>query len=111
NFPFKQAVLDGEVVVLKEDGTSNFQALQNAMHEGAQGSLIYYVFDLLHLNGKDTRSLPLIQRKEILREVFKGQDPKGAIRYTDHIEGEGEAFFKQACRSALEGVISKMRDK
>ena len=69
--PLENALLDGEVVALNENGTTNFQLLQNSLSTHATDSLAYYVFDLLHLNGKDLMQLPLLTRKETLSEYFE----------------------------------------
>ena len=65
------AILDGELVALLPSGISSFQALQNAGRNGSTANLVYYVFDLLHLNGHDLRPLPLLQRKELLADLLK----------------------------------------
>ncbi len=97
------AVLDGEIVVLDEHGIAHFQLLQNYQRTG-RGQLIYYVFDLLYLDGADLRSSPLRRRKELLAKLL----PKdGLLRYSDHIEKEGSAFFKAASERLLEGVMAK----
>ncbi|HUP42148.1 MAG TPA: non-homologous end-joining DNA ligase, partial [Thermoanaerobaculia bacterium] len=115
--PLEEAVLDGEVVALGEDGRSDFGALQDALAKGEAGRLHYQVFDLLHLDGWDLTAAPLEERKALLRELLEkrnaasGQGAGGRIRFSDHVEGQGEAFLRQACRFALEGVISKRRDR
>jgi bifunctional non-homologous end joining protein LigD len=97
------AVLDGEVVVLNPEGRSTFQLLQN-YHQTGKGNLVYYVFDLLYANGRDLRNLPLLQRKQILKEIL----PKSkTIRYSDHVLSEGVEFFKAAQEQKLEGIIGK----
>ena len=104
------AVLDGEVVILLPDGRTSFQALQNAFAgEGASGSIVYFVFDLLRLNGERIDSLPLEERKARLRTLIDA-GAQGRIRYTDHVIGRGREFFEQARRMGLEGIISKRRD-
>lgn len=110
--PVASALFDGEVVVLKPDGTSSFQALQNALTESRERDLLYYVFDLLYLDGQDLRPLPLTARKEALAAlVTKGfpQD-RPVIRLSDHVQGQGEGFYAQACRHGLEGIVSKRAD-
>jgi bifunctional non-homologous end joining protein LigD len=97
------AVMDGEIVVLNEKGRSTFQLLQNYGHTG-EGNLVYYVFDLLYYDGRDLRGLPLIQRKQILKEILPAG---GNVRYSDHIENDGASFFKAAQKQGLEGIIGK----
>jgi bifunctional non-homologous end joining protein LigD len=98
-----EAVLDGEVVVLDQSGKSRFQLLQNYQKTGI-GPLIYFVFDLLYLDGHDLQGLPLVDRKEILHLITPESD---AIRFSEHIEKTGIAFFKAAVRQHLEGIIAK----
>ena len=106
--PARQAILDGEVVVLEPDGTSSFQALQNALSENRQGDLVYFAFDLLYLDGYDLRGAPLLARKQALTRLLPGRS--GNLRMGDHIAGDGEAFFHQACKFGLEGIVCKRAD-
>ena len=99
----RNVVVDGEVVSLDEHGFSRFQYLQN-WQKDAQGELVYYVFDLLWLDGYDLTSLPLTERKKILRQIIPGND---VIRYSDHIERDGKDFFEIAKKQGLEGIIAK----
>jgi bifunctional non-homologous end joining protein LigD len=103
--PVETAILDGEVVVLEVDGKSSFQALQNAFQTLEHVPFYYYVFDLLHLNGFDLTNAPLEERKDILSRLLRKKN--GAVRYSDHVVGNGEAFFEQASKLGLEGIISK----
>jgi bifunctional non-homologous end joining protein LigD len=105
--PVRSALIDGEVVVLDDDGRTNFQALQSAI-KGAPARLEYYAFDLLSLDGEDLTGEPLIERKRKLQALLA--DHSGAIHYSDHIVGQGEALFDKFCRAGLEGVISKRAD-
>jgi bifunctional non-homologous end joining protein LigD len=106
--PVQRAILDGEVAVVMPDGRTSFQALQNAF--GRPGAnLVYFVFDLLALDGEDLRALPLEQRKARLAALVGGS--RGVIRYSDHVIGGGARFFELACRSGLEGIVSKRRDQ
>ena len=103
------AWLDGEAVVLTEEGRSSFQALQNAFDSHFTGTIVYCVFDLLYLNGYDLRATPLIERKRLLASLLSGShDPH--LRYSDHIIGDNEASFEEACRQGLEGLIVKRMD-
>ena len=110
--PVSSALLDGEVVVLKPDGTSSFQALQNALTESRDRDLLYYVFDLLYLDGQDLRPAPLTARKEALAGLVSKGFPQDrpVIRLSDHVQGQGEGFYQQACRHGLEGIVSKRAD-
>ena len=104
------ALIDGEVAVMAEDGVTSFQLLQNTLGDGEQHPLTYYMFDLLYLNGRDLSGEPLEQRKHALHGLLPAKLPKTAIiRYSDHVEGQGEAFHLAACHKGLEGIISKRR--
>lgn len=103
--PVQRAVLDGEVLVLDRHGRSDFQALQQTIGRPGQGHLHYFVFDLLQMGDADLRDVPLIARKEALRRLLQGSAQ--VLRYADHIEGHGEAFFAAACEQGLEGIVSK----
>ena len=99
----QEAVLDGELVALDEHGRSRFQLLQNAEREAVR--LLYCVFDLLYLDGKDLRSLPLLKRKELLEAVL----PKSPLlHYSAHVVGSGLKAFARAKRAGEEGVMAKL---
>lgn len=104
------AVLDGEVVVLQPDGRTDFQDLQNALHGSSGGALCYFAFDLLEVEGEDLRARPLVERKFRLAALLGGVAAEGALRYSDHVVGDGPAFHAQACAHGLEGIISKRAD-
>jgi bifunctional non-homologous end joining protein LigD len=104
----KQALLDGEVVVLLDNGTTSFADLQAAFQEGAKLPLTYFVFDLLHLDGHNLRTLPLRQRKELLSGVVS--DAGEFVRFSDHIEADGKELFRKACELHAEGIVSKKAD-
>ncbi len=98
--------LDGEVVVLAADGTTNFADLQASFQEGATNPLTYFCFDLLHLEGRDIRGLSLVERKELLAAVL-AQGDGDTVRLSEHIETSGEVMFMKACELHAEGIISK----
>ena len=103
--PAKSAILDGEVAVVLPNGTTSFQALQNALGGSGGGELAYFVFDLLHLEGSDLTGVVLEERKQALARLLKAGGPDlGTVRLSDHVTGEGEAFFANACRLGLEGT-------
>ena len=105
------ALLDGEVAMVLPDGRTSFQALQNLLSSEGQGAaLVYFVFDLLRLEGERLALLPLDERKARLRKLV-GRRKAGTVRYSDHVIGRGDEFFTQACRAGLEGIISKRRDQ
>ena len=101
------AVLDGEIVVLGEDGRPDFQFLQH-YSENQNRPIQYCVFDLLQLNGKDTTSLPLIDRKELLKQIIPEENP--VIKYSDHIVEKGKSFFQVSTEKDLEGIMAKKMD-
>ena len=98
-----EAVLDGEVVVVDEAGKAHFQLLQNYQKTGA-GQLVYYVFDLLYLDGHDLRRLPLMRRKALLQQIISNLPQ---VVLSDHIEEHGVAFFNLVSQRGLEGIIAK----
>lgn len=109
--PVKQAIFDGEVVALQPDGTTDFQALQNAFRESRAQDLKYYVFDLLYLDGQDLSQLPLLDRKSALETLLKGSDTNDVFRYSEHVQGSGDEFMQQAYQLHLEGILSKRADQ
>lgn len=109
DLPVKSAFLDGEVAIVLPDGRTSFQALQNAIGTRDRTGLVYYVFDLLFLDGKDVSAEPLEARKDRLRALL-GARASGLIRYSDHVAGNGVALFQRACELKLEGIVSKRRD-
>jgi bifunctional non-homologous end joining protein LigD len=107
------AILDGEAVIEDETGVSNFSALQNALsdeHGGRAANAIFLAFDLLYLDGYDLRALPLEARKGRLAEILP-REQTGTLRLSEHIDADGGAMVRSACRLGLEGVISKRRDR
>ena len=98
-------VIDGEIIVQDKNGLSDFAALRAAI-EGAPHRLVMFAFDLLWFDGNDLRRLPLIERREKLRDLLPN-DQRCAIQYSEHWEGSGAALFKKACEMGLEGIVSK----
>lgn len=106
-------VVDGEVVAFDGAQTS-FAMLQPRMHVSNAAKarrlgipVVYYLFDLLHLDGHSTRVLPLRERKSLLRDLFDWDDP---LRFTTHRNADGETYFEQACQQGWEGLIAKRAD-
>ena len=111
--PRNSFIADGEIVTFK-NGVTSFAKLQQRMQiEHPSPDLLrrvpvwFYLFDLLYLDGYDTRRVPLRYRKEILRNTF---DYKASLRFTEHRETQGEAYYRKACRLGWEGVIAKDGD-
>lgn len=98
------AVLDGEVVVLNDQGYATFQNLQNYQNTPHE-NLYYYVFDLLYLDGEDLRDRPLLERKQKLEPLVRGLT---CVRYSTHVVGKGKDYFKQAQKNRLEGIMAKL---
>lgn len=104
----RTALIDGEVVVERGSGASDFSALQQDLSEGRSDRFLFYAFDLLHLDGHDLRNAPLVERKALLEALISGRD--GRLRYSEHFSEAGGLVLEHACRLSLEGVISKDRD-
>ncbi len=98
-------ILDGEVVIEDESGVSKFQLLQNYQNT-QHGTLKYYVFDILQLDGNNLTHLPLLERKELLRLLLKKEKLKNVF-YSDHIAEKGIEFFELANKRNLEGIMAK----
>lgn len=105
-------IIDGEAVVLDDQGRSDFGLLQRAvgrrpsLHDA--GEIIFYAFDLLYLDGQDLRMMPLVERRQLLEPIVSGRT--GAIRFSEEVHADGAEFFKIACEMGLEGIIAKRRD-
>ncbi len=100
------AWLDGEVVVLNEAGTPDFQALQNAFEAGRSGGIAYYLFDVPYLNGHDLRQVPLEQRRAALARLLEGNESE-LLRYSADFSEQPESILESACQMRLEGLIGK----
>jgi bifunctional non-homologous end joining protein LigD len=108
--PADTALLDGELVVENDQGASSFSLLQTDLKDGREDRFVYWIFDLLHLDGRDFTREPLTVRKVTLRRLLQGQRRNGPLRYTDDFTERGSAIFKHACELGLEGIVSKLRD-
>jgi bifunctional non-homologous end joining protein LigD len=104
----ESAILDGEIVVLDESGRSSFAELQAAFQNGKDVEMVYFAFDLLHLNGCNLRGLPLIQRKEILEKLLSPAKAGAALRFCEHIQARGDVVFAKASELGAEGIVSKL---
>jgi bifunctional non-homologous end joining protein LigD len=104
------ALLDGEVAIVRPDGRTSFQDLQNAFTGGNRQGLVYFAFDLMHVDGATLLGRPLLERKAALRRLVGRPRARSRIRYSEHVIGGGAALFEQACRERLEGIISKRAD-
>jgi bifunctional non-homologous end joining protein LigD len=104
--PFN-AVLDGEVVVLNDEGKAEFQLLQNYLRTG-RGNLFYYIFDILYLEGRNLCGFPLRRRKYVLRQLLTEISSENSnLRISDHIEEDGTSLFEAVARQGIEGIVAK----
>src|SRR5690606_6801953 len=99
-------IVDGEIVAVDDAGIAHFEWLQN-WHRRQQGSLQYQVFDLLWYNGRDIRTMPLIERRVLLKSIIP---PHSSIRFSDAVTKSGKALFEQMQRRGLEGMVAKRAD-
>lgn len=106
----KSAILDGEVVALDAKGRASFQKLQQQINKNQAAGLMFHIFDLIYLDGFDLTRCPLIERKRVLAELFENVPENSPLHFSDHIEGNGMKFFKEACKHGIEGVVSKLAD-
>ena len=105
------AIIDGEVVVEDEKGASSFAELVSDLKARRSGRMVFFAFDLLFLEGTDTRTLPLADRKSLLKRLVTGRKKGGQVRFSDHVQGNGATTLAEACKLGLEGIISKRLDK
>ena len=108
--PADSALLDGELVVQNEKGISSFSLLQIDLKDGRDDRFVYYVFDLLYLDGRDLTGEPLLERKAALQQLLRGLGNKGRLRFADHLDDDGAKVFKHARDMKLEGIISKRKE-
>ncbi|WYJ40401.1 DNA ligase [Bradyrhizobium sp. 2S1] len=99
-------LIDGEAVIARDDGTPDFHALRSKRrgHEA-----VLFAFDLIEHNGEDLRDLPLIKRKKRLKNLL-GRAKGSAIRFVEHLTGDGPTVFRHVCNMGLEGIVSKRTD-
>jgi bifunctional non-homologous end joining protein LigD len=105
SLPVKEAYLDGELCGVRPDGKSSFSLIQAASDTDNAAALVFFIFDLLYLDGDAISSAPLLERKERLRGLLSNAGPR--MQYSDHQIGRGTEFYAGACELSLEGIISK----
>jgi bifunctional non-homologous end joining protein LigD len=110
HLPIRDAILDGEAVVVRPDGTTDFQALQNVLRGTGKGSLVYYLFDLPHCRSYDLTRTPLDERKSLLKRLLEHASGQTLLLFSDHIAGQGATVYEHACRLGVEGIVSKRVD-
>jgi bifunctional non-homologous end joining protein LigD len=104
------AIFDGEVVVQDDSGASSFVALVEALKAGRSDNMMYYVFDVMHLEGVDVTGATLLDRKALLETVLERVPRDSAVRFSQHMDCDAQAMFDEACKLGLEGIVSKRRD-
>jgi bifunctional non-homologous end joining protein LigD len=104
----KTALIDGEVVAEDDSGISSFSLLQQDLKGGRHDRMVFYAFDLLHLDGTNLTDTPLVQRKNALaRLLARRQDP---LRFSESLREPGSTLLRHACKLGLEGIVSKLAD-
>ena len=106
----REAIIDGEIVSGDSQGVSDFSALQDDLKSGRRDRLVYYAFDLLHLDGYDITGAPLIERKEMLQRLLSGLPENGIVRLSEHFDTQGAKMLDLARSMKLEGIVSKRRE-
>jgi DNA ligase D-like protein (predicted ligase) len=104
----RQAYLDGELCGVGPNGITSFNIVQLASDRGNAAALVFFLFDLLHLDGENLRPRPLIERKERLGALLANTAP--CLHYSDHVVGQGPGFYEKACAMHVEGIVSKRSD-
>ena len=104
----KEAIIDGEIVVVDAQGVTHFSDLQQALSDNASERLTFFAFDLVHLDGYDLSKTPLLDRKKLLRNLIAPvAGPRSALHFSDHVGGDGMVLYEQAVELGLEGILSK----
>ena len=106
--PAKSAIIDGEVVIFERDGRSSFQKLQNAIADSSS-KFSFAAFDLVYLDGLDLTKVALKERKGLLESLFESLPRSSPLRYSDHLVGNGQLMLTHACKTGIEGIVSKLR--
>ncbi len=96
------------MAIIDKQGKTDFQALQNYMRRPQQANLVYIIFDILALDGKDLREKPLSYRKEILKSLLQGAPSE--LYFSPSLQGQGSEIFAAACKLGLEGIVAKRAD-
>ena len=110
SIPATDLVLDGEVISANERGAANFSQLQDDLSRSRYDRMVYYVFDILHLDGFDLRAAPLVERKRVLTGLLQEAGNIGHVLLSEHFEEDANTLFAKSCELGLEGIVSKLRD-
>ena len=105
----KSAWLDGEIVVLGNDGVPSFNALQKSFDKASTDNIVYFLFDVPYLDGYDLRRAPLSERQRVLKALLNGKEDD-RIRHSEVFDADPAALLASACQIGLEGIIAKRRD-
>ena len=105
--PVTSAILDGEIVAMDASGRSSFQKLQQSIGKTSDAGFAFQIFDLVYLEGYLLTRTPLIDRKLMLAKLLGGESKRSPLRYSDHVQGNGWAFYKQACEFGIEGMAQR----
>ena len=108
--PARTALIDGELVSEDTNGISSFSLLQQDLKQARHDRMVYYAFDLLHLDGADVRKLPLHARKAALEKLLAKTPKGGPLHFSESLTEPGPSLFKHACQMGLEGIVSKLAD-
>jgi len=108
--PARTALIDGELVAEGPDGISSFSLLQQDLKASRHDRIVYYAFDLLHLDGADLKPLPLVARKDALAALVNGQSGRTTLRFSESLTEPGTVLLRHACKMGLEGIVSKLAD-
>jgi bifunctional non-homologous end joining protein LigD len=106
----RQALVDGQIVLLLPDGRTSLPELERVLERGTRRGVVYCAFDLLFAGGESFMQRPLEDRKRELLRLVGGPHSRSRIRYSEHVVGRGVAFFEEACRLGLDGIVSKRAD-
>jgi bifunctional non-homologous end joining protein LigD len=109
SLPCQSAILDGELIVQDEQGRSDFHALKAVIHREPE-RLVFMVFDLVHLDGKDLRKYPLSARRDALQRLLGENRPECPLQFSAHLKGGGEDLLAAVDAMGMEGVVSKRAD-
>ncbi|HYB05608.1 MAG TPA: DNA ligase D [Methyloceanibacter sp.] len=109
SLPCETALLDGEIAFVLPSGITSFKSLQEHI-DTPHPAFRYFLFDLLSLDGKNWRDKSLTKRKDRLQQLMSEKALPNWLVYSDHVQGSGGKFYREACSAGLEGVVSKRAD-
>ncbi len=107
NLPLSSGLLDGEIIVQDESGVSSFSGLQSDLKSGRHDRMAFMVFDMLYCEGSNLTGVALVERKKALQAVLDNLPASSQVRFSEHLEANGDELLQHACQLGLEGIISK----